>query len=119
MQRVGAVLGAAGRAHPEVEHKAGVRCLPSVCEALGSIPSAAKSIFFPGQRWACSPCAPLAGTDPDKPKHQPRMLFSVCPHPAKDSFLLPPLPPPKMEEVVLGAGPLPPPLGSQEFPGWC
>lgn len=42
---------ATGLGHPEVEQKAGVCssavwCLPSVGKALGSIPRAAKNMFF-------------------------------------------------------------------------
>lgn len=44
-------LVATGLGHPEVEQKSGVYssavwCLPSVGKALGSIPRAAKNMFF-------------------------------------------------------------------------
>lgn len=49
-----------------------------------------------------------------KPRHQPGPCPPTSPHPAKDSVFIPPLTPPKMEEV--GLGPSRSPV-SLELPG--
>lgn len=80
-----------GLGHPEVDRRlgcsSGVWCLPSVCKALGSIPSAAKKKKFVFSRTEvgllplCSPWQGLALTNLST---NPGYCPPVCPYPAKD-----------------------------------